>query len=36
MKFAAFDLEIAKVMPDGQVDLKEYTPLGITCAGGSA
>jgi hypothetical protein len=32
MKFAAFDLEIAKEMPDGPVDLQEYAPLGITCA----
>jgi hypothetical protein len=33
MKLAAFDLEIAKAMPDGPVDLRKYAPLGITCAG---
>jgi len=32
MKFAAFDLEIAKEMPDGPVNLIDYAPLGITCA----
>ena len=32
-KYVAFDLEIAKVMPDDAGDLKAYRPLGITCAG---
>ncbi len=32
MKFAAFDLEIAKQTPDGAFDLMAYAPLGITCA----
>ena len=31
MKYVAFDLEIAKEVPDGE-DLKEHRPLGITCA----
>lgn len=32
MKLAAFDLEIAKVLPDGEQDLKRHRPLGISCA----
>ncbi len=32
MKFAAFDLEIAKQTPAGDGDLMRYAPLGITCA----
>lgn len=31
MKYVAFDLEIAKEVPDGE-DLKDHRPLGITCA----
>ncbi len=31
-KFLAFDLEIAKVLPDDADDLKKHRPLGITCA----
>jgi hypothetical protein len=31
MEFAAFDLEIAKELPEN-ADWKEYAPLGITCA----
>ncbi len=32
MKFAAFDLEIAREMPEDLVDLRGYAPMGITCA----
>jgi hypothetical protein len=32
MKLAAFDMEIAKVLPEGTRDLKHYRPLGISCA----
>jgi hypothetical protein len=32
MKLAAFDLEIAKMMPDGVRDWRTFAPLGITCA----
>jgi hypothetical protein len=32
MKFASFDIEIAKVMADDQPDWRSATPLGITCA----
>lgn len=32
MKFAAFDLETAKVTPERAIDLKQYFPLGISCA----
>ena len=32
MRFAAFDLEIAKQTPAGAGDLMDYAPLGITCA----
>lgn len=31
-KYLAFDIEIAKSLPDGVYDLKAYRPLGITCA----
>ena len=30
--YLAFDIEIAKLLPDGQEDWKAYHPLGITCA----
>lgn len=32
MKLLAFDLEIAKSLPDGAADWKAQRPLGITCA----
>jgi hypothetical protein len=32
-KIAAFDLEIARIMPADAGDLWQYSPLGITCAG---
>ena len=32
MKFAAFDLETAKLIPETASDLKQYMPLGISCA----
>jgi len=32
MKFASFDLEIAKQLPDGERDWHKHAPLGITCA----
>jgi len=32
MKLAAFDLEIAKEIPDGTADWQALSPLGITCA----
>ena len=32
MKFASFDLEIAKVLPPEITDLKAHAPLGIACA----
>jgi hypothetical protein len=32
MKFAAFDIEIAKILPDNVSSFKDYTPLGISCA----
>lgn len=32
MKFAAFDLETAKLLPEDVSDIKEYAPLGISCA----
>lgn len=32
MKFASFDLEIAKELPDDFDSWEEYSPLGITCA----
>jgi hypothetical protein len=31
-KYLAFDLEIAKVIPDGEGDPKPHRPLGISCA----
>jgi len=31
-KYAAFDLEIAKELPEGTTDWREYSPLGISCA----
>jgi len=33
VKLAAFDLEIARVMPVDAYDMWKYAPLGITCAG---
>ena len=32
MPFAAFDLETAKILPPNVNDLKQHTPLGISCA----
>jgi len=32
MKFAAFDIEIAKELPDGCEDWREFAPLGVSCA----
>jgi hypothetical protein len=32
MRFAAFDLEIAKLLPERVDDLKAHAPLGIACA----
>lgn len=32
MRFAAFDLETAKILPHGVTDLKQHAPLGIACA----
>lgn len=32
MKYIAFDLEIAKELPEGETDWKQHRPLGITCA----
>jgi hypothetical protein len=32
VKFASFDLEIAKVLPAEVTDLKAHAPLGISCA----
>ncbi len=32
MKYLAFDLEIAAIIPEGEADWKAYRPLGITCA----
>ena len=31
-KYVAFDIEIAKVLPDGVEDWMRYRPLGISCA----
>jgi Predicted 3'-5' exonuclease related to the exonuclease domain of PolB len=31
-KYMAFDLEIAKVFPEGTTDWREHRPLGISCA----
>lgn len=33
MSLAAFDLEIAKIIPENADDLLAYSPLGISCAG---
>lgn len=33
IRIAAFDLEIARIMPPDAYDLWRYAPLGITCAG---
>jgi hypothetical protein len=30
-KYLAFDLEIAKVIPDTERDIKAHRPLGISC-----
>jgi hypothetical protein len=32
LKYAAFDIEITKVLPDGVGDWSTYRPLGISCA----
>lgn len=32
MKFAAFDIEIAKELPEGETDWRKHAPLGISCA----
>jgi len=32
MKLAAFDIEISKVIPEGETDWKAHRPLGISCA----
>ena len=32
MKFAAFDLETSKLIPENVSDIKDYAPLGISCA----
>ena len=32
MRLAAFDLEIAKILPQNVKDLKQHAPLGISCA----
>ena len=32
MKFLAFDIEIAKEIPEGETDWKRHRPLGISCA----
>lgn len=32
MKYLAFDIEIAKEIPEGETDWKAHRPLGITCA----
>jgi len=31
-KYLAFDIEIAKALPEGETDWNEHRPLGITCA----
>ena len=33
MRLAAFDLEIAKILPENATELLAYSPLGISCAG---
>jgi len=32
MKFLAFDLEIARIIPEGETDWRKFWPLGISCA----
>lgn len=32
MNLVAFDLEIAKTLPEGEVDLQQERPLGVSCA----
>lgn len=32
MKYLAFDIEIARIIPEGEKDWKAHRPLGITCA----
>jgi hypothetical protein len=32
MKYCAFDIEIAKELPEGETDWKAHRPLGISCA----
>ena len=31
-KYLVFDIETAKVLPDGEQDIKAHRPLGIACA----
>lgn len=33
MRFAAFDLEIAKIIPENVTELLAHSPLGVSCAG---
>jgi hypothetical protein len=35
-KYLAFDIEIAKEIPEGETDWKVHRPLGITCAAASS
>jgi hypothetical protein len=35
-KFLAFDIEIAKELPEGETDWKAHRPLGITCGAAAA
>jgi len=35
-KYLAFDLEIAKIIPEDETDWKIHRPLGITCAAASS
>ena len=32
LKYLAFDIETARIMPEGVADWKKYRPLGISCA----
>lgn len=32
IKYVAFDIEIAKVLPDNENNWEQYRPLGISCA----
>ena len=35
-RFLAFDIETAKILPEGVTDLLAHRPLGITCAAATA